>query len=120
MTAAERAHRRAVETNLPDLVRVLDEALGRSLLAHIAGVDPKTIGRWIDAKQAPRADVAEARIRTAFQVMQMLLVRDSEHTVRAWFIGLNPQLDDTAPAEALRAGQLREVIVAVKSFTLAG
>jgi hypothetical protein len=117
--SAQKAHRQAVETTLEDLVRSLEEMLGRTLVAEIANVDPKTVSRWAEGKAAPRAD-AEGRVRTAFQVAQLLLSRDSEHTVRAWFIGLNPQLDDTSPAEALKAGQLREVLVAAKSFTLGG
>ena len=115
----EHAHRKAVETTFSDIVRTLVEALGRALVSFIADVDPKTVDRWVEGGQRPRGN-AEAKIRTAFQVYQMLLLRDSEHTVRAWFIGLNPQLDDTAPAQALHDGQLREVVVAAKSFTLGG
>jgi hypothetical protein len=115
---AQKVHRRAVETNFAELVQTLEEVLGRALLAEVAGVDPKTVARWRDGKPA-RAE-AEKRVRTAFHVAQLLLSRDSEYTVRAWFIGLNPQLDDTSPAQALKAGQLREVMVAAKSFTLGG
>jgi hypothetical protein len=114
----EEAHRKAVETMFADLVKTLVEALGRTLVAIVGAVDPKTVDRWIDGQQ-PRPG-AEARIRTAFQVYQLLLSRESEHTVRAWFIGLNPQLDDVSPARALHDDQLREVVVAAKSFTLGG
>jgi hypothetical protein len=117
-TAHQTAHRRAVETEFADLVQTLEEVLGRALVAIIANVDPKTVGRWLTGG-SPRAR-AESRARTAFQITQLLLTRESEHTVRAWFIGLNPQLDDISPAEALNAGQLREVLVAAKSFTLGG
>ena len=88
-------------------------------MAHIAGgVERKTVLRWADGTK-PRGE-SEARLRVAFQAMQLLLSRDSEHTVRAWFIGLNPQLDDVSPAQALHDGKLREVLVAAKSFTLGG
>lgn len=113
------AHRRAVETTFADIVKALQEAFGTGLVAHLAGgVERKTVVRWAEGGK-PRSE-AEARVRLAFHVMQLLLSRDSEHTVRAWFIGLNPQLDDTAPAQALHDGQLREVLVAAKSFTLGG
>ena len=115
----QEAHRKAVEASLTDLVRTLVEALGRSLVAVLAGgVDPKTVKRWLEG-QKPRSE-AEARLRLAFQVFQLLLSRESEHTVRAWFIGLNPQLNDVSPAEAIREGNLRDVLVAAKSFTLGG
>ena len=81
-------------------------------------MDPKTVDRWTKSDQ-PRTE-AEQRLRLAYQIFQVLQEDDSPHTVRAWFIGLNPQLDDIAPAEALREGRLREVLVAAKSFALGG
>jgi hypothetical protein len=115
---ATEAHRKAVETTFADIVRILVEALGRTLVAVIGAVDPKTVDRWMDGQQSRPG--AEGRVRTAFQIYQLLLARESEHTVRAWFIGLNPQLDDVSPAQALHDDQLREVVVAAKSFTLGG
>jgi hypothetical protein len=116
---AHEAHRTAVKTTFADLVTTLVEALGKTLVAFLGDVDPKTVDRWTAEGQQPRAP-AEARIRTAFQVYQLLLSRESGHTVRAWFIGLNPQLDDVSPAQALHDNQLRDVLVAAKSFTLGG
>jgi hypothetical protein len=115
---AQNAHRSATEATTADLVTTLEEALGRQLVAALADVDPKTVDRWREGRK-PRSE-SEARLRTAFQVYQLLLTRDSEHTARAWFIGLNPQLDDVSPIEVLRKGRLREVLVAAKSFTLGG
>jgi hypothetical protein len=115
---AREAHRKAVETTFADIVKTLVEAFGRTLVAYMGDVDRKTVDRWIGG-QKPR-QAAETRVRTAFQVYQLLLSRDSEHTVRAWFIGLNPQLDDIAPAQAIRDDKIRDVVVAAKSFTLGG
>jgi len=116
--AQQDAHRHSVKAPFAELAHTLEEVLGRSLVAVIAGVDPKTVARW-QKGQPPRQE-SEARVRTAFQVFQLLLQRESDHTVRAWFIGLNPQLDDVSPARALGDGRLREVMVAAKSFTLGG
>lgn len=113
------AHRRATEATIADLVKTLQEVLGRQLVAALAGVDVKTTDRWAEGQSKPRQE-SETRLRTAFQIYQLLLSRDSEHTARAWFLGLNPQLDDVSPIEALREGRLREVVVAAKSFTLGG
>jgi hypothetical protein len=63
---------------------------------------------------------SETRLRTAYQVFQLLLAHDGEHTVRPWFIGLNPQLNDASPIEAIREDRLREVMTAAKSFVLGG
>lgn len=119
-TDAQTAHRQAAEASTADIVHFLEETLGRTLTAHVAGgVSAKTVRRWVDGERPRRA--AEERLRTAFHVFQLLLASgDSEHTVRAWFIGLNPQLDDVAPAQALHEGKLREVMVAAKSFVRGG
>ncbi len=117
-TTEHQAHRIATQSTIADAAAFLSENLGRVLTAHIAGVDPKTVDRWTKGDQ-PRTD-AEQRLRLAYQIFQVLQEDDSPHTVRAWFIGLNPQLDDTAPADALRDGHLREVLVAAKSFALGG
>ena len=29
-----------------------------------------------------------------YEIVQLLLLQDSAHTVKAWFIGTNPELDD--------------------------
>jgi hypothetical protein len=116
--AQQQAYRKTVQTSYADLVSALVEAFGRTLVAFIGSVDPKTVDRWAEGRN-PRTD-AERRIRTAFQVYQLLLSRESEYTVRAWFIGLNPQLDDISPAQALRDDQTKDVLAAAKSFTLGG
>jgi hypothetical protein len=39
--------------------------------------------------------------------------------VRAWFLGLTPQLDDQSPAQSIREGNFCDVLVVAKAF-LAG
>jgi hypothetical protein len=46
----------------------------------------------------------------------LLASQDSPQTVKAWFIGLNPQLGDTSPAEAIREGRLRDALMAARAF----
>jgi hypothetical protein len=118
-TPSETAHRQTAETTFADIVKALLEMFGPGLVAFMAGdVERKTVTRWSEGGNARRE--SEERLRLAFQAMQLLLSRDSAHTVRAWFIGLNPQLDDTSPAQALHDDQLRDVLIAAKSFTLGG
>ena len=113
------AHRQSTEATLQDVVRFLDETLGRALTAHIAAVDPRTVARWIGGDAVRSADT-ERRLRLAYNIFVLLQKKDSPHTVRAWFIGLNPQLDDMSPAEALHQGKERKVLTAAKSFALGG
>jgi hypothetical protein len=49
-----------------------------------------------------------------------MLTVDSPHVARAWFIGMNPQLDDEAPADVIREGRLREALVAAQAFVSGG
>jgi hypothetical protein len=114
------AHRKAVQSSIQDVVGYLQEVLGQKLVAYIAGVsDPRTVGRWASGERAPRAE-NEQRVRHAYQIFQLLLAEEAPHTVRAWFVGLNPQLDDVSPAESIRNGMFREVLVAAKAFLAGG
>lgn len=45
----------------------------------------------------PRRDEDQRRVIDTLQVVELLLTGDSPSVVRAWFIGMNPQLDDERP-----------------------
>jgi len=114
------AHQKAVVFEVKDIARYLQETLGQKLVAFMAGVaDPKRVGRWAQGTQAPRED-AERKLRAAFQIFHLLLAEDSVHVVRAWFIGMNPQLEDDSPAEAIRDGHLKEALAAARAFVSGG
>ena len=112
------AHRNAVTGSTRDIARFLVDNLGASLTAHIAGVDRRTVHRWSEGGPA-RAE-GETNLRVAFQVFQLIQAVDAPHTVRAWFMGMNPQLEDTSPAEALADGLHREVMAAARAFVAGG
>jgi len=111
----QRAHQRAVRTDLPGVVSVLVDTLGKPLLAVIAGRDVKTIARWASGAHAP-THRDEQRLRNTLQVVELLSATDSPSVVRAWFMGMNPQLDDNSPAEAIAEGQMREVLAAARAY----
>ncbi len=112
-------HRTTVEASLSDTVAYLQDALGTSLLAYMLDSDPKTVARW-KGKRVPRDREKERRLRDIYQVFRLLVTEESPHTVRAWFVGLNPQLDDASPASAVREGRTRDVLVAARSFLAGG
>jgi hypothetical protein len=119
-SASAHAHRSTVQSSFPDMAAYLQEVLGQKLTAHIAGVsDPRTVSRWIKGDRDPRPD-SEARIVAAFQTFQLLLTEEAPQTVRAWFLGLNPQLGDQSPVEALRDGEYRATLGAAKAFLAGG
>jgi len=112
------AHDQAVD--LKDIIAFLNEHLGPRLLALTVGVDHKTVGRWLtDEKRAPRFET-ETRLRAAYQVFCFIQQVEASATVRAWFMGMNPQLDDKSPAEAIRDGDARDVMAAARAFVNAG
>ena len=114
-------HRHAVSEPLASVASLLQGVLSRRLTAYIVGVnDGKTIARWASGEVTVVRDFEiEKRLRATFEITQLLLGYEAPATVKAWFIGLNPDLDDVSPAEALHAGQLREVLKAARMFAAA-
>lgn len=117
------AHRKAITAEFPQVVRSLVSVLGRKQTAYIASVrDARAIDRWIE-NATPQKDV-ERRIRLAYHVASMLAKFDSSSVVRAWFLGLNPELNDTVPITLLRDGDPeidgKRVLNAARAFVAGG
>jgi hypothetical protein len=111
----ELAHARSVELAIADVAAGLQEQLGQTLLSVIAERDTRTVARWVNGKgQPPQA--SEQRLRDAFHVMEVLSSKESAAVARAWFMGMNPQLNDETPAEVLADGRAREVLAAARAF----
>jgi hypothetical protein len=115
-------HRQATTASISEIARLLQEVLSRRLTAYIAGVqDGKTVTRWANGEISQIRDFeVEQRLRTAYEIVLLLLTVDSYLTVRAWFIGMNPELDMVSPAEALRAGQFKDALMAAHAFSVWG
>jgi hypothetical protein len=120
--AITNAHKQAVSVPVNELAASLQQALSRRLTAYIAGVnDAKTVTRWANGEVTEIRDhLVEQKLRVAFEIFLLLMNFEASQTVRSWFIGLNPQLDDVAPAEAIREGRLKDAIAAARAFTVGG
>ena len=116
---AQVAHAAAVKTETAEIAQFLSENLGPTLTAFIAGVDKRTITRYIKGDH-PREDQVEKRLRAAYQIFNLIQEVEANHTVRAWFMGMNPQLDDESPAESLAAGDFRGTMAAARAFIAGG
>ncbi|MFH8739164.1 MULTISPECIES: XRE family transcriptional regulator [unclassified Streptomyces] len=118
-TAAEaeaRALRATTELKPDEMARLLQDTFSQRVAAHIAGVDdPKQVGRWARQQNAPRID-SESRMRAACQVFTFISNCENRHIARAWMLGMNPQLDDDSPIEAIAEGRFKEVMAAARSF----
>lgn len=113
------AHRRAVSSDVPALTRALQEHLGQSLLAVIVKTQPRTISRWIAGTSRPPA-AKERVLRDVSQVFDLITTVDTPRVARAWFMGMNPQLDDVSPAEVLADGDARAVMAAARAYVAGG
>jgi hypothetical protein len=119
VTIEQAAHGFATRIDVAPLARSLQDVLGQRLVAVIAGVsDAKAVGKWARGERSPHPE-AERRLRDAFHLTQLLLPRESAETVRAWFIGMNPDLDDQAPALVL-ANDPHAVFLAARNFLANG
>ena len=117
----EQAHRQSVVTAVPDVASFLQDLLGRRLVAYVVGVkDAKTVSRWSGGEVEAVRQESEERLRAAYEISQLLVQFDSPRIVKAWFIGLNPQLDDVSPAEAIHEGKLKEAKAAARAFVAGG
>jgi hypothetical protein len=101
MSDRERAHRVAMRTELPLVAQRLQEVLGQRVTAYAVGVrDPKSIGRYAKGDQEPRTET-DQRLRRLYEIVQVLLARETPETVRAWLLGSHPLLEDRSPIELL-------------------
>lgn len=111
--------RPSAEVDMADQVAALKSLLGPQLMSLTMGVDPVTVDRWIAGATHPRLD-NEKRIRATYQVYELLKPVEASPTIRAWFMGMNPQLDDRSPAETIADGDLRAVLAAARAFRAGG
>ncbi len=119
-----KAHQDSVRLPGPELVRDLTELLGAKLVAYLGSVqEARAVRQWADGGRAPSGEVM-TRLRTAYHVAALLGEHDPRAVVQAWFQGMNPELDDIAPARLLREGRIDEVgpavLAAARTFTSAG
>jgi hypothetical protein len=118
------AHRRSVQAPFSEIVAELADILGKKLTAYIAGVkETRVIERWMHGGVEPYKD-ADRRIRLAYQIAKTLNEHDSPRVVQAWFIGLNPELQDRTPIRLLREEDLEQVgpdlLNAMRAFLAGG
>ncbi len=116
--ARSTAHTESVQISAQDLSERLARVLGRRVLAVVTNKDVRTIQRWVSGGTVGAAD--ERRLRDTYQVYSLLSSVEGDHTIRAWFVGMNPQLEDAAPAEAMGENRARDVMAAARAFVNGG
>lgn len=108
-----------IDVDDAELVRLVRDILGARLTAYVAGVQETRIVRaWADRTAKPSDGVAQ-RLRIAYRIAAQIEDCEGSAVTQAWFMGMNPELDDQSPARILRAGNvdtLARVKDAAKKF----
>ena len=109
----------AAQTPVAEVAAYLARALGTDLTALVVRAeDVATVERWAASDGRPDA-TSEAWLRAAYVVTRLLTLVDAPATVRAWFLGQNPLLDDASPA-ALLSEDAPAVLQAARHFAAVG
>jgi hypothetical protein len=119
-----RAYEDSVRLPFPELVTQLREILGVRLVAYMGGVkSTRPVSEWAAGLGRP-GELERERLQHAYHVAALLRERYDAATVQSWFKGLNPSLNDTAPAQVISTGDpvavAGEVLAAAKSFAYVG
>jgi hypothetical protein len=113
------AHERAMSMSIAQVVQELEELLGATIVAEIAGVsETRAVAQWKNGREPQRPHL----LRFALQIALMIAGRADREVARAWFHGSNPYLDDARPISLLRERPLHEVqanlLKAARAFAL--
>jgi hypothetical protein len=119
-----RAHEDSVRFTPDEIVTALRGILGARLVAYIGHVtSTRPVSEWAAGTRKPSEETID-RLRTAYFVAALLREHEGPATVQSWFKGMNPQLNDQAPALLLREKPLNEVgpevTAAARSFAFVG
>jgi hypothetical protein len=105
-------------------VAQLRDILGAKLVAYLGSVrETRAVRQWAEGARSPSPEVVN-RLRMVYRIAALLHEKDAAGVVQAWFLGMNPRLDDVAPARLLREGELEQVgpgvLAAARAFAAAG
>jgi len=116
------AYAKSVQASVSEIAKLLQEVLTRSLTAYAVGVkDAKTVTRWANGEISDIRDPeVEKRLRGTYQIVDLLLSVDDPVTVRSWFLGMNPDLDDKSPIDVIRSGSAKDALDAARAYVAFG
>lgn len=95
------------------LAEFLGEHLGEDVTAYLSGIeDPEMVRAWALGHAQPGPEEM-SRLRVAYEATRCLSDVYGDVTIRSWFFGMNPWLEDCAPAYVLRHlnGETRDLVL---------
>jgi len=116
------AYREAMRVSPADGAALIRSVLTPRLATYVTGVQAtKTVARWARGETANLRTENATRLRVAYEIVRLLQhARESPETIQAWFLGMNPVLDDVSPARALHDGNYKGVRAAACAFAAEG
>lgn len=119
------AYEEASRMSNSELVGALRPLLGDRLVAYLGRVkETRAVRGWADGSRQIAGPETVERLRIAYRIARMICERDSPEVVQAWMQGLNPLLEDRAPALLLRDGDVDktgpDVLAAARQFVSVG
>lgn len=101
------AEARAVSLrDMREVVSAARNILGPKIVAYIGhATNTRTVRAWISGSEDLDPEI-EQRLRVACYAAVLLREREGNATIQSFFVGMNPQLHDKAPAALLRDGTL--------------
>ncbi|WP_413320298.1 DUF1778 domain-containing protein [Agrococcus sp. 1P02AA] len=119
LARGEPTHPVPADMSTAEALTMLENNLGRELMAITLGATPTALASWISGElQVPAAE--ERRLRDALQVWQLVVSVESIETTRAWWMGIEEQLGDLSPAEAIASDRAGAVMSIAGDFVEGG
>lgn len=97
-----RDHRPFAEPAVCEMAGYLCEHLTEEVTAYLSGLNETgTVRAWVEGYVVP-APEERVRLEVAYAAARCLVPDCGDEMTRSWFFGMNPSLQDTAPAYVLR------------------
>lgn len=119
------AYDEAARMTAAELVAAVRPLLGDRLVAYLGRVkETRAVRAWADGTREIANDETIERLRIAYRIARMICERDKPQVAQAWMQGLNPLMEDRAPALLLREGDINDVgpqvLAAARQFVSVG
>lgn len=111
-------HAQTMRQDIHETTAQLVRHLGVTAVSFLANAkDSKQAAKWAKSDGPEPREGAAKRLTAAHRVWSLISTAEDDYVARNWFLGNNPRLDENSPLEALREGQLKEVLAAAKAFS---
>lgn len=117
MSNVETAHADATRLDIHELVRILNESIGTTVVQAMTGTkDRGQPARWARPDGPEPRMITVDQLRLGYRVWHMVDQEEGQDVALAWLVGANPRLGEATPVSAVRDLKSAEVIGAAMAF----